>query len=168
MIIPTDYTPVQITVPDDRECVSIYIIWKNIYLTNQDTYSYISHVYLARTYNLICTLIKTDKLKEINFPYTVIPISSAENIEFYKLNNNIHLVFKEENILETIDYAGAKFWYKNGLRNRDNDLPAIISANGTQYWYKDGYIHRDNNLPAVICKDGSQAWYQNGVQYTPI
>jgi len=141
MLIPPKYTPVQITVPDDEKCSTILHIWQNVYSINQDSYSYVSHVSLVRTYNLIYTLIKTDKLKLLKYPYTVIPISSAENIEFYKLNYFSELTLKKENdILETINYAGSQFWYKNGK------------------------LHRDNNLAAIILPDGSQSWYQNGVR----
>jgi len=161
MLIPPNYTPVQIAVPDNNQCLTILDIWQNIYRTNIDTYSYISHISLAVKYNLIYTLIKTKNLKEIKFPYTIVPLISAENIEFYKLNENICLILKEENdILETIDYAGAQFWYKHGILNRDNDLPAVI-FNGTQYWFKNGKRHRDNGLPSVIYISGTKAWYKN-------
>jgi len=190
MAIPPNYTPVKITVPDDGKCISVYHIWKTIYYTNQDTFSYISCISLARTYNLIYALIKTKNLKLLNSPYTKVPTSSAENIEFYKLNNNICLILKEENNMqEIITFDGTQFWYKDGKQHRDNDLPAIIYtdstqiwlkngschrdndlpaliySNGTQYWYKDGNLHRDNDLPAAIYEDGTQEYYQNGVQY---
>jgi len=142
MLIPPKYTPVQFTVPDDEKCSTILHIWSNIYYTNRDTYSYISHVSLAKKYNLIYALVKTDKLKEIKFPYTTVPFISAENIEFYKLDNVYDLVIKEE-----------------------NDIKVIINYAGTQIWYKDGKIHRYNDLPAVIYLDGSQVWYKDGVRY---
>ena len=187
MLIPPNYTHIQITVPDDRKCLSIYYRWENIYLTNQDTYSYISHLSLARKYNLIYTLIKTDKLKEIKYPYTTVPLISAENIEFYKLNKKLYLITKEENnIQEIITFDGteewhkdsrchrdnnlpaiirpdgSQFWYKNGLRHRDNDLPALIYSNGRKEWYQNDKLHRDNDLPAVIEAYGTQSWYKNG------
>jgi len=167
MIIPPDYTPIQFIVPDDKQCTTIFYIWDAIYSTNQDTYSYISHLSLARKYNLIYSLIKTKNLKLLKYPYTTVPTSSAGNIEFYKLNKNYHLILKEENdIQEATDTHGTQFWFKNGEMHRDKDLPAIIFYNGTQYWYKNGLIHRDNNLPAMICSDGMQKWYKNGIQYT--
>jgi len=47
-----------------------------------------------------------------------------------------------------------------------DDEPAIIfNNNGTKFWYKDGLIHRDNNLPARIWSDGSYSFYKNGKQY---
>ena len=163
MLIPPYYTPIQIIVPDDNQCISVYHRWRNIYLTNQDTYSYISHLSLARKYNLIYTLIKTKNLKLLNYPYTEVPLISAENINFYKLNNNIHLLLKEENdIQEVINTDGTQIWLKSGERHRDNDLPALIKTNGTQLWYKNGKFHRDNDFPAAIYPDGTQAWHQNG------
>jgi hypothetical protein len=42
--------------------------------------------------------------------------------------------------IKIIYSSGDQFWYQNGLRHRDNDLPAIIYANGTQEWYKNGKI----------------------------
>ncbi len=35
-------------------------------------------------------------------------------------------------------YAGSKYWYKNGLRHRDNDKPAEISRDGREFYYLDG------------------------------
>jgi len=166
MIIPPNYTPVQIPVPDDKDCESIYYIWYNIYFTNRDTFSYISHLSLARTYNLIYALIKTDKLKFLNYLYTTIPLISAGNINFYKLNNTYQLVLKEENDIKEIGtFYGIRYWYKNGNLHRDNDLPAAIYPDGTQAWYQNGLCHRDNDLPALTWKDGRQLWYKHGVKY---
>ena len=167
MIIPPGYTTVQFTVPDDNDCKSIDIRWENIYRANKDSYSYVSDVYLARKYNLIYALVKTDKLKKLNklgrFYYNEVPISSAKNIEFFKLTDLNELIVKEEdNILETINSAENQLWYKNGKLHRDNDLPAENWKNGSQKWYKNGKQHRDNDMPAVISKDGNQYWYKNG------
>jgi len=165
MLIHPDYTPIQFIVPDDKQCESIIDRWRNIYYTNKDEYSYISHLSLARTYNLIYTFIKTDKLTYINFPYTEVPTSSAENIEFYKLNKNLYLILKEENhIQEMADIHGSQFWFKNGNLHRDNDLPAAIYHDRSQVWYQNGLIHRDNNFPAIIYSSGARAWYKNGEQ----
>jgi len=166
MLIPPNYTPVQFVIPDDRICSSVYHRWENIYLTNQDTYSYISYVSLARTYNLIYALVRTDKLKILKYLYTVIPTSSAGNIEFYKLNKYNELILKEENnIQEIVVFDGTQFWYKDGYLHRDSDLPALIYSNGRKEWYQNGIKHRDNNLPAIIRTDGSQEWYRNGLRY---
>jgi len=166
MIIPPNYTPVQIPVPDDKNCDTIYNMWHNIYRTNQDTFSYISYISLAREYNLIYALIKTDKLNFLNYPYTEVPTSSAGNIEFYKLDKYYDLVLKEENdIQEIVTFYGIQYWYKNKLIHRDNDLPAMIYPDGSQAWYQNGRYHRDNDLPALICKDGRQLWFKHGVKY---
>jgi len=166
MIIPPDYTPIQIIAPDDGKCGAILHIWQSIYYTNRDTYSYISHVSLAREYNLIYAIIRTDKLTYIKYPYTTVPLISAENIEFYKLNKYYHLILKEENhIQEIIAFDGTQIWYKNGELHRDNDLPAIIFNNGKRYWYKNGRLHRDNDLPAVILHNGTQEWYKDGERH---
>ena len=163
MLIPPDYTPVQITVPDDNQCNTIYNMWHNIYRTNQDTYSYISYISLAVKYNLIYALIKTDNLKLLRYPYTVVPLISSGNINYYKLNNTYQLVLKEENnIQEIVTFDGSKFWFKDGNLNRDNGLPAAIYTDGTQAWYQNGEYHRNNDLPAIIYADGTQLWYQNG------
>jgi len=166
MIIPLSYTPIQFVVTDDKLCISIHYIWNNIYLANRDTYSYISHVSLAKKYNLIYALVKTDNLKLLNYPYTTVPLISAENIEFYKLNNNICLILKEENDMQVvINYSETQYWFKDREYHRDNDLAAIIHHNGTQEWYKNGSRHRDNDLPAIIYDDGSKLWYKHGVLY---
>jgi hypothetical protein len=57
---------------------------------------------------------------------------------------------------------GDQYWYKNGVRHREGDLPAVITANGIQYWYKNGKQHREGDLPAYINADGTQEWYKNG------
>ena len=38
---------------------------------------------------------------------------------------------------------GKRYWYKNGLKHRDGDLPAVIFANGHRRWFADGVDHRD-------------------------
>jgi len=44
----------------------------------------------------------------------------------------------------TIDSYRIKIWRnKEGLRHRDNDLPAVILADGTQEWYKRGLLQRN-------------------------
>jgi len=58
---------------------------------------------------------------------------------------------------------GTQFWYKDGKKHRDGDLPARISVDGTQKWYKDGELRRDGDLPAQIlgmCKDRPRHGYK--------
>jgi len=169
MIIPPHYTPVQITVPNDRRCHTIQRIWDHIKYVNRiyvnklaKSFFLISHAYLARKYNLIYTVIKTDNLNFLKFPYTVIPTSSAENIDLYKLDDNRLILKDNKNISGFVYYTGKEEWYKDGLRHRDNDLPAEINNEGSQSWYKDGIRHRDNDLPAIIYHNGKKEWYQNG------
>jgi len=162
MIIPLSYTPIQIIVPDDKYCDTILNIWEDIYYANKTSYSHVSKVSLARSYNLIYALIKTKNLNLLDYTYTIVPLISAENIEFYKLDKHMQLTLRKENIKEINCYDGSIEFYKNGRCHRDNDLPAIIYEDGSQEWYKHGEIHRDNDLPAAIYTDGTQEWYKNG------
>lgn len=73
---------------------------------------------------------------------------------------------------EEFDYvvgtSGEKLWMRNGVRHRDDDLPAEVWADGSSYWFQNGVLHRTEKLgssftlPAVIMADGSYFWYQNG------
>ena len=105
--------------------------------------------------------IKWFKLKNIKLKL----LETYENIDgtqYWYKNGNRH----RDNDLPAIIFAnGDQIWYKNGKRHRDNDLPASISLNGNQYWYKNGKQHRDNNLPASIYLNGTQFWYKNGLQH---
>ena len=65
-------------------------------------------------------------------------------------------------------YDGTKMWHRNGLRHRDNDLPATVWWDGTKHWFKNGKQHRDNDLPAEENADGTKAWYRDGVRYLPL
>jgi antitoxin component YwqK of YwqJK toxin-antitoxin module len=79
-------------------------------------------------------------------------------IKWFELKNIKLKLFEEyKNI------CGNQYWYKNGLKHRENDLPAIIYNDGTQIWYQNGKLHRENNMPAVIWPDGTQFYYKNGV-----
>ena len=40
--------------------------------------------------------------------------------------------------------SGNKYWYKNDLRHRDRDLPAIIYRDGYMTWYIDGDFIKEN------------------------
>ena len=75
---------------------------------------------------------------------------------------------------------GTKEWYKNGILDRDNDLPAIEctyglkkwykngqlhiieSSDGSKFWYKDGERHRGGDFPAVELYNGTKEWYREG------
>jgi hypothetical protein len=61
------------------------------------------------------------------------------NINKYSYNSNlidnIELFIKLNNGIEYLYY---KQWYKNGLRHRENDKPAVEYADGGKIWYIDG------------------------------
>ena len=58
---------------------------------------------------------------------------------------------------------GAKFWYLNGKRHRE-DGPAYESADGSKEWYLKGKLHREDG-PAVEWVDGTKFWYLNGKRH---
>ena len=60
------------------------------------------------------------------------------------------------------NWDGIQIWYQNGLKHRDNDLPAVIDSFGTQIWYQNGRYHRNNDQPAILWYNESKLWYQNG------
>jgi hypothetical protein len=67
------------------------------------------------------------------------------------------------------DVLHTKFWYKNGKRHREGDLPAVQSATNSE-WYKNGKRHREGHLPAVVFKGRNlfsggeyNEWWVNGV-----
>ena len=67
------------------------------------------------------------------------------------LNGNLHS-FNDEPAVIGAD--GSKQWYKNGVRHREGDEPAVIS-NGNLYWYKDGELRRENGLSPVMGSNDS-------------
>jgi hypothetical protein len=95
--------------------------------------------------------------KHTNFIIDCKRIMLNEEIQWFDLNN-IRLKLLETYKLEYED----QLWYKNGLRHRDNDFPAVVTRSGILCWYKNGECHRDNDLPAVIYPSGTKFWYQNG------
>jgi hypothetical protein len=69
------------------------------------------------------------------------------------------------NLRAKIYKNGDKFYYYNGLKHRDNDLPAVELANGCKFWYQNGKYHRETG-PAIELLDGIKEWYINGQQYS--
>jgi hypothetical protein len=116
-------------------------------LKKGDDYSYIRMSYK-----------KKEKINGINYF-----IFSKGNYFYYfknkknpKINNikecnEVDLILNSENdrpaIISIKD--NHREWYKNGLRHRDNDLPAFSSPE-CQEWYFNGLIHREGFKPAVI------------------
>jgi hypothetical protein len=80
--------------------------------------------------------------------------------EIYCYNNNVHS-FCDMPAVVFFD-GSQQEWYRHGQRHRDNDQPAIITADGYKAWYRYGKHHRDNDQPAVIWGDGSKFWFQHG------
>ena len=68
------------------------------------------------------------------------------------------------NLPAVIWVTGDQEWYKNGLRHRDGDLPAVAAASN-QEWWVNGKRHRDVDLPAVIIIDDTQQWYVNNQRH---
>jgi len=64
-----------------------------------------------------------------------------------------------------VSAKGYKAWYQNGLRHRDNGLPAI-EFEGFKCWYQNGKLHRADG-PAVEFSDGSRQYWVNGVRVAP-
>jgi len=59
-------------------------------------------------------------------------------------------------------FGPATVYLKNGLRHRDNDLPAVECDNGSKEWWVNGQLHRDNDLPAIEYITGRKEWWVNG------
>jgi len=51
------------------------------------------------------------------------------------------------------------------LHSFDDEPASIWNDDDVKTWYKDGLRHRDNNLPAVIWSNGNYAFYKNGKEY---
>ena len=61
--------------------------------------------------------------------------------------------------------SGSKEWYQHGERHRDNDKPAYANLFGDNAWFKNGQRHRDNDLPAIVDSDGRKCWFKNGQRH---
>lgn len=58
-----------------------------------------------------------------------------------------------------VDSFGAKYWYRDRKRHRDNG-PAVECLNGHTEWWINGKLHRLDG-PAVEKTDGTKIWFQN-------
>ncbi len=56
-------------------------------------------------------------------------------VRFYK--GKVHS-FKDEPAIINTKYTEIKYWYKNGLNHRDNNLPAIEHYDGERIYFIDG------------------------------
>jgi hypothetical protein len=65
-------------------------------------------------------------------------------------------------ISQNVDSDGNKWWYKDGVLHRDDDLPAFERSDGSKSWWHNGKRHRDGDRPAVECPNGLKYWYEHG------
>jgi hypothetical protein len=70
-----------------------------------------------------------------------------KNINKYKMGNyplidNIKTFIKLNNGIQY--YYGDKYWYKNGIRHRNNDKPAIEHSDGRKEWWINNKFIRSN------------------------
>jgi hypothetical protein len=89
-------------------------------------------------------------------------------LDDYKKSVTNELTVTEEISIETIydempEYIlrqnGSHEWYKDCLRHREGDEPAIIKANGTRIWMRYGTLYRDDDKPPIVEADGTEFWY---------
>ncbi len=86
--------------------------------------------------------------------YTIIEYSNGA--KFWFLNGKRH---REDG--PACEYSnGDKEWYLNGKRHRE-DEPACEYSNGNKLWYLNGKPHREDG-PAIEYSDGAKHWYLNG------
>ena len=89
---------------------------------------------------------------------------SNGNKSYYK--DKDYSILHRENDLPAIEYYdGAKAWYVNNKRHRENG-PAIELTSGTKHWYLNGKPHRESG-PASELADGRKYWYLND-EYVPV
>ncbi len=117
-------------------------------------------------------LISNELLSHVGFQVYCKSIISQETLLWFQQKKiKIHLF--QEMIVQS---NGIQIWYQNGLKHRDENLPAEIWDNGTQKWYQHGQLHRDNDLPAEIIIEPvrrsrikrikeTHIWYQHGKMY---
>ncbi len=115
--------------------------------------------YLNRRFNVDGNIIR---LKENN------PKEPKENLQqvFGDISNGMYeewcCSLTEESIYCLIYPNGRVAWYKENLRHKDNDEPALIDNMSTRRWFRDDELHRENNRPAVEYLDGRKEYWENG------
>jgi len=138
---------------------------KELYVTCKD--AKIMFDELTKHTNLIITcntIILDREVKWFELRNIKLKLLETHRINIYGDHNwyKNGLRHRDNDLPATITSEGDLHWYRNGLCHRDNDLPAEIYESGSQYWFRNGLCHRDNDLPAVIRFDGTQFWYKNG------
>jgi len=70
---------------------------------------------------------------------------------------------KSRKVVELISLAQRDvWWYKNGNRHRDYDLPAEILEDGSMGWWDEGFRHRGEKMPAYTAPDGYCEYWEKG------
>ena len=65
-------------------------------------------------------------------------------------------------------HHGTKIWKnENGEKHRVNG-PAVLDERGNEYWYRNGDRHRDDDLPAIVIPDRRLEWFFSGKQHRSI
>ena len=62
-------------------------------------------------------------------------------------------IYIRNNDLPAIINNGNRFWYKNNLKHRDGDKPAVIMDNGDSYWFRNGALYREDGKPPCMYSD---------------
>ena len=79
------------------------------------------------------------------------------------------MIENKEKVIRTNKYYDTETGYLDDdgefITHLFDDEPALIYNDGTKFWFKNGKKHRDNNLPAVIRYNGDVEFYKNGKQY---
>lgn len=67
---------------------------------------------------------------------------------------------KRQHIVSCTTDDGTRVWFNDFQQlHREDDLPAMITADGTQHWFQNGKRYRVNNLPTSECPDGTKIWH---------
>ena len=135
-------------------------VWTKLVLLDDEFYQY------ACTKEGITLFVKQFTKKEDDCTYLFNKLHSindepAEMVEKNKYWYYNGLRHRDNDLPARIDVNGNKYWYYNGNFHRKNDLPAIIYANGDKHWYCHEKLHRENDLPAIIYNNGTKYWYKN-------
>ncbi len=87
----------------------------------------------------------------------------------YFKNGKLHRDYSPDEDYPAEIWRGSFDYYKDGVRHREGDYPAIISHRGDLEYYKNGALHRDNDVngftqPTRILK-GILEYYKNGKRH---
>ena len=74
-------------------------------------------------------------------------------------------LFMEDSITTEMNKHGTRTWYKNRLKHRDEDKPAVVYECGSREWWVDGRRHRADAKPAIVFVNGTKEWWVDGRQH---